>query len=187
MSRCPTCEKNARRERAEARLNGELDPEAAVLARNGRVVHFTEEERQRRSTLAKKLHAEGRFGGAVVGRGGGHAIQRHRIADAVLEHFRQPELQAKVISAYESNLKGKNKTARMAAADRILRLEKEADERLARDRGGAVDPYSMTQEELQAFVMQGLEGMIARGEIEPDVVLGGDSVEVVLDAPAEQT
>lgn len=164
MSRCPTCEKNARHERAEARAKGELD--GAVATSNGRVVHFTEEERQRRSELAKKLHAEGRFGGAVVGRAGGQAPQRHRIADAVLEHFRQPELQTKVINAFESNLKGKNKTARMTAANNILRLEKEAEERMARERGGAVDPYSMTQAELEEFVLRGLEGMVARGEIE---------------------
>jgi hypothetical protein len=65
----------------------------------------------------------------------------------------------------------------MAAADKVLRTEKEADERMARDRGGAVDPYSMTQEELAAFVEQGIEGMIARGEVPADIVIDGDAVE----------
>jgi hypothetical protein len=173
MSRCPTCEKNARRERAAAKARGELD--GAKTDRNGRMVVFSEEERKRRSDLAKELHAQGRLGGKVIGQRGGQAIQRHRIADAVLEHFRQPDLQAKVITAFESNLKGKNKLARMAAANNILRLEKEADERMARDRGGAVDPYSMTQEELEQFILQGIEGMIARGEVPADILIDGDA------------
>jgi hypothetical protein len=175
MSRCPTCEKNARRERAAAKARGELD--GAKTDRNGRIVVFSEAERQRRSDLAKELHAQGRLGGKVIGQRGGQAIQRHRIADAVLEHFRQPDMQELVIRAYESSLKSKSKPVRMAAADKVLRTEKEADERMARDRGGAVDPYSMTQEELAAFVEQGIEGMIARGEVPADIVIDGDAVE----------
>jgi len=174
MTRCPTCEKNARRERAAQRASGVLEGKPD---RNGRVVAFSEEERERRSELAKRLHAEGRFGGAVIGSRGGQGVRRHRIADAVLEHFRQDDKQDLVIKAYESNLKGKNKLARLQAANAVTSLEKQQDERMMRERGGAIDPAGMTQEELQEFVAQGLEAMIARGEIPVDVVLGDDAVQ----------
>ena len=103
MSRCPTCEKNARREAAERRASGEVE---GTVTANGRVVHFSEAERERRRELAKRLHAEGRFGGAVVGARGGQAVRRHRITDAVLDYFREPDKQQLVIKAFESNLKG---------------------------------------------------------------------------------
>jgi hypothetical protein len=177
MSRCPTCEKNARREAAERRASGEVAP---VHATNGRLMHFSDEERKRRSELAKRLHAEGRFGGAVIGQRGGTGVRRHRIADAVLDHFRQPDKQDLVIKAVESNLKGKNKTARLSAVREIRAMEKDQDERMARDRGGAVDPSGMTVEELEEFVVQGLQSMMERGEISlADVELGEDSVQDV--------
>jgi hypothetical protein len=51
---------------------------------------------------------------------------------------------------------------------------------MARDRGGAVDPSGMTVEELEEFVVQGLESMMARGEISlADVELGDDAVQDV--------
>ena len=174
MSRCPTCEKNARTERAAARAAG--DTEGAVVDRTGRVVVYSEAERQRRSELAKRLHAEGRFGGAVIGARGGQAITRHRITDAVLDHFRQPDEQKLVIDAYRSALKAKDKRLRMTAADKLLDREAKQDERLARDRGGAVDPAAMTHEELEEFVAQGLQAMIERGEIPADVVVNEDDV-----------
>jgi hypothetical protein len=176
MSRCPECEKAARRASAEARANGQVEGKPD---RNGRVVHFSEEERKRRSEVAKRLHAEGRFGGAVIGSNGGKAIKRHRITDAVLEHFRQPDQQQLVIKAIESNLKGKNKLARLSAVREIRTMEEKQDDRLRADRGGAVDPSGMTLEELQELVVQGLEGMIERGEIAADIVLGEDAVREV--------
>lgn len=177
MSRCPTCEKNARRYNADARANGELD--GAVQTTNGRVVHFSEAERARRSALAKKMHAEGRFGGAVIGARGGAAVKRHRIADAVVDHFRQDDMQALILRAFESNLKGKSKVARRQAANDVLRIEREQDDRLRNDRGGAVDPSSMPEDELLELVAQGLEAMITRGEIPVDFVLGDDAVQEI--------
>jgi hypothetical protein len=177
MSRCPTCEKNARRNNAEARAAGELD--GAVETANGRVVHFSEAERQRRSELAKRLHAEGRFGGSVIGARGGKAVNRHRLSDAVLDHFRQPDEQRLVVDAYRSALKGKNKHLRVRAADSLMRLDKDTAERERADRGGAVDPASMPEDELLELVQQGIEAMIARGEIPVDVVLGDDAVQDV--------
>lgn len=177
MSRCPTCEKNARRYNADAKANGELD--GAVQTTNGRVVHFSEAERKRRSELAKRLHAEGRFGGSVIGARGGAAIQRHRIADAVVDHFRQDDMQALVIRAFESNLKSKSKVARRQAANDVLRIERDQDDRLRADRGGVVDPSGMTQEELEAFVQQGLLAMMERGEIPVDIVLDDDAAQDV--------
>lgn len=175
MSRCPECEKKARKERAaerEAGVTGQPD-------RNGRIVHFSDEERKRRSELAKRLHKEGRFGGAVIGANGGKAIGRQRIADAVLDHFRQPDQQELVIKAYESNLKGKSKLGRLQAAEAIMRQEKVADERMARDRGGAVDPSSMTEDELLEFVTQGISAMVARGEFPSDFTLPEESIEEI--------
>lgn len=179
MSRCPECEKQARKERAAARANGEVDGKPD---RNGRVVHFSEEERRRRSELAKRLHAEGRFGGAVIGANGGRAIQRHRITDAVLEHFRQPEQQALVIKTLERAFKGKNKHLGLAAYRELRQTEEKAADRERADRGGAMDPASMPQAELEAFVAQlaalYMQEMIERGEL-PDIELGEDAVQEI--------
>lgn len=177
MSRCPTCEKSARAQRAAAKASGAI--EGGTVQSNGRVVHYSDEERKRRSEMAKKLHADGRLGGAANGSLGGKAIHRHRINDAVLEHFRQPEKQELVIKAYETSLKGKNKPLRLRAAESLLRNEAQQDERMARERGGAVDPAGMSQEELTEFVAQGIEAMLARGEIPADIVLNGDDVQEI--------
>lgn len=176
MSRCPTCERNARRERAEEKAQA---GDAGEPDRRGRLVRFSEEERRRRSELARRLHAEGRFGGAVIGARGGRAVSRHRITDAVLEHFRQPEKQEMVINALERAIKGKNKHLGLAAYRELRATEERALERERADRGGAVDPSAMTQEELVEFVSQGIEAMIERGEIPVDVVLGDDAVHEV--------
>lgn len=172
MSRCKTCEKNARRYREEAKASGALEGEPD---RSGRML-LTPEERARRSQLARQLHAEGRFGGAVIGRAGGRAVRRHRLTDAVLEHFRQPEEQELVIQTIRKALKGKNKHLGARTAFDLLRMEEKIADRERADRGGAVDPAGMTQEELEEFVAQGLQAMIERGEIAPDVVLGDDAV-----------
>jgi hypothetical protein len=176
MSRCPECEKQARRERAAAKASGEIEGQPD---RNGRVMHFSDAERQRRSELAKRLHAEGRLGGPVNGRLGGQGVRKNRITDAVLEHFRQPEKQQLVIRAYESNLKAKNKPDRLKAAELIARMEEKADDRLRADRGGAVDPAAMTDDELLEFVAQGIQTAISRGEIPVDIELGDDSVQEI--------
>jgi hypothetical protein len=173
MSRCPTCEKNARRARREARANGEGEGQPD---RNGRVVVFSEEERKRRSEMAKKLHAEGRLGGKAIGSLGGRAVKRHRITDAVLEHFRQPDQQEMVIKAVESNLKGKNKPARLAAVRELRTMEEKQDERLRVDRGGVADPSELPQTELEELAMQAVQAMIERGELAADIVLGDDAV-----------
>jgi hypothetical protein len=176
MSRCPECEKEARRARREAREQGEAEGKPD---RNGRKVHFSDEERQRRSELAKRLHSEGRLGGAVIGARGGRAVNRHRITDAVLEHFRQPDQQAIVIKALEGAFKGKSKHLRLAAFRELRMTEEKSLDRERADRGGAVDPASMTREELLEFAAQGIEAMIKRGEIPADFVLGEESVEEI--------
>jgi hypothetical protein len=174
MSRCPTCEKEARAAAREARARGEVEGKPD---RNGRVVHFSEAEIKRRSDLAKRLHAEGRFGGAVIGRTGGKAVKRHRITDAVLEHFRQPDKQEMVIKAIESNLKGKNKQARLSAVREIRQMEEKQDERLARDRGGGPNPAEMPEHELKELAMQAIEAMIEAGELPVDIELGDEAVQ----------
>lgn len=176
MSRCPECEKLARKQRREARENGEVEGKPD---RNGRVTHFSEEERKRRSELAKRLHAEGRFGGAVIGARGGQAVNRHRITDAVLDHFRQPDQQALVIKALENSFKGKNKHLRLAAYRELRMTEEKALERERADRGGAVDPSGMTDDQLKELVMQAVETMIERGEVPVDIVLGDDAVQEI--------
>jgi hypothetical protein len=162
MSRCPNCEKQARKERSSKRAAGEIE---GTPDRNGRVVYFSEEEKKRRSELAKRLHAEGRFGGAAVGALGGQSLRRHRITDAVLEHFRQPDKQDLVIRAYESALKGKNKTLRLRAAGEITRIDEKVADRDRADRGGSVDPQSLTDDQLVELVAQGIEAMMAGGEM----------------------
>lgn len=173
MSRCPKCEKEARAAAREAKARGEVEGKPD---RNGRVVVFTDEERQRRSDLAKRLHAEGRFGGAVIGANGGKAISRHRITDAVLEHFRQPEKQELVIKAVEGALKGKNKNLRLAAYRELRVTEEKQVERERADRGGAVDPASLNDDELRELVAQAVATMIDSGEI---IDLGDDSVQEI--------
>jgi RNase P protein component len=172
MSRCPQCEKEARAARKEAKANGEVEGKPD---RNGRVVVFTEEERRRRSEMAKTLHAEGRFGGAVIGANGGKAVRRHRITDAILEHFRQPDQQDLILRAYESNLRAKNKASRLRAAEALAKLENEAEKRMLAERTSP-DLEAMPDDELANFVQGALEQMIARGEIPADVELGPDDV-----------
>jgi hypothetical protein len=177
MSRCPTCEKNARRASAEARANGQL--EGAVETRNGRVVHFSEEERRRRSERAKELHAQGRFGGRAIGARGGQAVNRHRITDAVVDHFRQPGEKQLIIDTIRKALKGKNKHLGSRVAFDLLRMEERVAERERAERGGAVNPSDMPDDELVALVEQGITAMIERGEIPVDLVLGEDQVQDV--------
>jgi len=176
MSRCPECEKAARQARREARERGEVEGKPD---RNGRIMHFSEAERRRRSERAKQLHAEGRFGGALIGANGGRAVNRHRITDAVLDHFRQPDKQDLVIKALEGAFKGKNKHLRLTAFRELRMTEEKALERERADRGGAADPSSMTQDELREFVAQGIQAMIERGEIPADIVLGDDAVQEI--------
>jgi hypothetical protein len=98
----------------------------------------------------------------------------------VLDYFRQPDKQDLVIKAVESNLKGKNKMARLS--------------RRARDPGDGEGPgrahgarprrrrgpQRHDVEELEEFVVQGLESMMASGEISfADVELGDDAVQDV--------
>lgn len=176
MSRCPKCEKLARQQAREEREAGQR---VGKPDRNGRVVHFSEAEIERRRQLAKQLHAQGRFGGKSIGARGGQAVNRHRIADAVLDYFRQPDKQELVLKAIESNLKGKNKPARLAAVRELRAMEDGQDDRLRADRGGAADPSGKTQEQLTEFVMQGLQRMIERGEFPVDIELGGDAVQEI--------
>jgi hypothetical protein len=162
MARCPVCETKARKKNAAERAAGEREGKPD---RNGRIVHFSDEERQRRSELAKRLRAEGKFGGAAVGRLGGQSISRHRITDSVLENFRQPEKQDLVIKAIESALKSKSKALRLRAAESVMRTEAQQDERMSRDRGGAVDPSSLNDEQLLELVAQGVEALLASGDV----------------------
>jgi hypothetical protein len=158
-----------------AAANGDLD--GAVATSNGRVVRFSEEERKKRSERAKQLHAQGRLGGRQIGALGGRAVNRHRLSDAVLDFFRQPDEQQLIIDAYRRALKGKNKNLGVRAADSLVRIDKDAAERDRANRGGAADPASMTDDELLELVAQGLEAMIAGGQIPADIVLDDDAVQ----------
>jgi hypothetical protein len=179
MARCQKCEKNTRRTRIEEKADGGALGEPD---RNGRLVYYSEEERKRRSDLAKQLHAQGRLGGAAIGAKGGRAVGRLRIFDNVLDHFRQPEKQDLVTKAIESNLKGKSKPARLAAVRELRFIEQMQDERLRADRGGGVDPSEMSQDELMEFVAQGLGAMFERGEISLEDVSMNDVVALSEDA-----
>jgi hypothetical protein len=170
MSRCPKCETAARKQQAEAKARGEL---AGKPDRNGRIVAFSEEERQRRSLRAKQLHEKGLLGGAMNGAKGGRGVRRHRVTDAVLEHFRQPEKQELVINAFESALKGNSKALRLRAAESVMKVDEKS---AAQERINGADLASMHEDDLKELVMQGIEAMIERGELPVDIELGGDDV-----------
>ena len=154
MTRCKQCTQERREELAQRRAGGEVVPT------------ISDELRQQRSERAKKLHAEGKFGGAEFGRLGG--LGRHRINDYVLDYFRErPHL---VAQAIEKALRSKSHGYRLRAAELILKDERENERAQKDNRGGATDPAEMTQEQLEEFVMQGLRAQIERGELSAEAL-----------------
>jgi hypothetical protein len=171
MSRCIACEKEAREQAKEAKAAGERGEDP------GKRGYFSPEERERRSALARRMHAEGRFGGALIGRAGGSAPRRRRITDAVLEHFRQPDEQELIIQTIRKALKGKNRNLGSRVAFQLLATEEKVAERERADRGGVFDPDSKTDDELREFLEQAFATMIARGEMPVDLELSDDAVQ----------
>jgi hypothetical protein len=163
MRYCTACVQRGRRERAERRANGEIVPTV------------TEERRQQMSENAKKLHAEGRLGGSDYGRLG-HRARKAKVVDAVLEHFRESGKLQLIIDAYESNLRSRNRPARLKAAEALVAMEFNEDKRMREARGAGKSPDEMTPDELQEFVEQGLAAMIESGEIPADITLSPDAV-----------
>lgn len=149
MTRCITCVKAARRDRAERRSRGEEVPK------------YSEEERRVRSERAIQLHAEGKLGGPQPGAG---RPRKPRMTDAVLEHFQ--ENLPLVIRAIESNLRSKNKAQRERAAEFLITLEQTEDKRLRDARGAGKDPTQMTREELIELITQGMMAMIQGGDVD---------------------
>jgi hypothetical protein len=175
MSRCPTCERNARRANREAKAKGELEGKPD---RNGRVVAFSDAELKRRSELAKQMHREGRLNGRANGALGGKAVNRHRLTDAVLEYFRQPDQRCSCSGPTSPTSRARTRACGLQAANALTKLEALQDDRLRSDRGGAMDPADMTDDELREFVMQAaaarVESMIERGELPID----GEATEI---------
>jgi hypothetical protein len=152
QKRCSACVKERRRQRQEARAAGEEVPA------------FSEERRAELAARARDLHAEGRFGGSQFGKLGGRP-RKARLADAVLEHFQDENKLKLVVAAYESALRSKDKRLRLKAATALNDLEQVEDRRQREARGSGKDPINMSPEELEEFLVQGLAGMIERGEI----------------------
>lgn len=161
---CAECVKRVRRERADRRASGEeIEP-------------FSEERRKEMAENAKKLHAEGRLGGSTFGKLGGRP-RKPRIADAVLEHFRESGKLDLIIQAYESNLRSRNRGQRLKAAEALSAMEFAEDKRQREARGSGKSPEEMTPDELQEFVAQGLAAMIESGEL--PMTLSEDAVREV--------
>lgn len=151
MTRCIECVREARRDRSERRARGEVVP--AV----------TEEERKRRSQLARRLHEQGRFGGPEFGAMGGRP-RKPSVNEHLIEHFR--ERSDLIVRAVESNLRSKNKAHRMRAAEFVSKLELEHDKAQREARGQGKTPEEMTKEELQEFVAAALTARIEAGELD---------------------
>lgn len=150
MKRCKDCVKEAREERAQRRANGEMVPTVS------------DELRQQRSERARKMHAEGRFGGSEFGRRGG--LARHRINDSVLAYFR--DRQDLVNQAIERALRSKGHGYRLRAAEMLIKLDQEEEKIRQSARGAGKAPDEMTQAELEEFVTQALLSQIESGEID---------------------
>lgn len=159
---CAECVKRTRKERADRRASGEELPA------------ISDERRQQMSENAKQLHAEGRLGGSKFGKLGGRP-RKPRIADAVLEYFRDPSKLDLIIAAYESNLRSRNRSSRLKAAEAINALEFAEDKRSREARGAGKSPEEMTGEELQEFLEQGLAAMIESGDFDPNTITLPDS------------
>lgn len=166
MSRCKTCTMERRKELATRRANGEVIPT------------ITDEERKRRSEHAKRLNAEGRFGGAEIGRLGAQALHSRprRVAEVIADFARSnPDL---IEKALQNNLRAKNKSQQMRAVEFLAKHELEAERVAQTARGSGKTPDEMTQDELRAFVEQGIRAQIERGEIDFSQIIEGTAQEV---------
>lgn len=158
MKRCIECVKAARRERSERRAAGEVVPVVS------------EELRQQRSENAKRLHAEGRLGGAQFARMADHSKRKRRINDLLLEWAREhPEL---VVGVLERNLRSKNRAAGMRALEHLSKIEVESEKLDITARGAGKAPEEMAPDELREFVEQGIRAQLERGEITIEQLTG---------------
>ena len=163
--KCKACFDKRTSEIAERRAAGEIVP------------RVSDEERQRRSEQALRMHAEGKLGGAAYGRLGGRPRNRDRINHSLLDHFREPDKQQLIIDAVESNLRSRSKADRMKAVSFLHQVEMDEDKRLRDDRGGMKNPEEMSEEELAALLEQGIQSMLERGELGNVITLAPEAVQ----------
>lgn len=169
MSRCIDCVQRSRKERQQRRAEGEDVPVVS------------EELSRMRSDNAKRLHAEGRLGGSRFGKLGGRS-RKTRLDETVLEHFRdRTEL---IVEAYESNLRSRDRTKRLRAANALMEIEREDDSRRRAARGSGKDPHDMDPEELEELIVQGLSAMIDSGEVDMSAITLPDSAVTEMSAEA---
>lgn len=157
MTRCIECVKADREERAQRRASGEVVPAVS------------EELRQQRSERAKRLNAEGRFGGAEFAKLAVHPSRRPRLADTLLDWAKENSHLA--VKALEANLRSKQKSQRMRALEFMAGLEQSDDKTKAALRGAGKSPEEMSLEELEELVTQGLRAKIESGEIDISSVI----------------
>lgn len=165
--RCASCVKAKRRERSQTRAAGE------------EVQAYSPERRADLAQRARDLHAQGKLGGSEFGKLGGRP-RKPRIAEAVLEHFRDGKKMDLVIAAYEGALRSRNRSLRLRAAEALGNLEQVEDKRQRDARGSGRDPADLSPEELEEFLVQGIAAMIERGELTAEGLAGFD-----VDLPAE--
>jgi len=127
---------------------------------------LTDAERQRRSELAKRLHAEGKFGGSEFGKLGGRP-RRQRATELVAEEARD---NAKlIVEAFKDALgKENHPNTRVRAATEWLSIEaKEEELRMKEER----QLEGMHRDQLIAQVAEKLGVLIEAGVV-PQVVEG---------------
>lgn len=106
-------------------------------------LNLSEEERRRRSELAKRLHSQGKFGGAQPGSG---RPRKKRASEIVADEAAR--MADKMIQAFDDALDKKNPASvRVQAAKELLKIERD-------------------EAELQLKEEQALEGMTTRQLIE---------------------
>lgn len=133
-------------------------------------LQISDEERQRRSELATRLHAEGKLGGSENGKKGGRPRAKS-ITEAVIEEFRDDV--EPVISALKVGLRSESDSTRVRAVQVLTNLEQQMEDRLLKARGGGKPLEEMSREELQATILEGVRRLQEQGRLDQ-----GDAVDV---------
>ena len=82
------------------------------------------------------------------------------------------------LASLQNNLRAKNKSQQMRAVEFIAKHELDVERVAQSARGSGKAPEEMTQDELRAFVEQGIRAQIERGEIDFSQIIEGTAQEV---------
>lgn len=121
-------------------------------------MQLSEEERQRRSELAKKLHAEKKFGGNQKGSG---RPKKERAQEAVAEKVREEA--SEIFRALKAALKSNSPSVRLKAALAMLEIETKEEEYKIKEEQRQFDNLSkermleLIEERIKVLKEQGVE------------------------------